>query len=192
MLRIYKTYTLKTSLLDDFMYYENRQRILHEERARLLIRSYENPYLVPLLDPPRKLQPVRDVPSIRDIIGIKHDTNDLTTVNETSVSEKNQTAPAGKLSSESNPDNSANVSDSCRVDEVSSAVDELNISTLNIRASEPESALPSVEVSNKTNGELVSVVTIGSMPIKVVDTECTGGFLTVGTIPLDPRNLLRN
>ncbi|KAL8484756.1 hypothetical protein ACS0TY_027165 [Phlomoides rotata] len=203
MLRIFKGHTLKTSLLDDFMYYENRQRILHEERARLLIRSYENPYLVPLLDPPRKLQPVRDLPSIRDVNGSKQDTNDLTIVNESKVSvdgvltssEKNHSAPPGQSSPKTNPNNSANVAGSPQVDGVSNAVDELNISTLNISAAgEPESgcALPSVEVSNKTNGESVSVVTIGSMPIKVVDTESSGGFLTVGTIPLDPRNLLRN
>lgn len=191
MLRIYKTYNLKTSLLDDFMYYENRQRILHEERTRLLIRSYENPYLVPLLDPPRKLQPIRDLPSIREVNGNTHDTNGSTIVNESEVSkdgvltpEKDHSPPAeGQLSSETKPNNSANAAG-----EVSNAVDELNVSTLSISTGEPE---PSTEVPKRTNNESVSVVTIGSMPIKVVDTE-SSGFLTVGTIPLDPRNLLRN
>ncbi|KAL2534886.1 evolutionarily conserved C-terminal region 7 [Abeliophyllum distichum] len=60
MLKIFKNYVSKTSLLDDFMYYENRQRILQEEKARLLVKSYENPYLVPLIDPPRKLNPILD------------------------------------------------------------------------------------------------------------------------------------
>ncbi|KAL0388930.1 UNVERIFIED_CONTAM: YTH domain-containing protein ECT3 [Sesamum radiatum] len=84
MLQIFKNYTSKTSLLDDFMYYENRQRILHEERSRLLRKSYENPYLVPLLDPPRKLQSPRDSPSIEDVNGTEGVAN-LTIVNRNKV-----------------------------------------------------------------------------------------------------------
>ncbi|KAI3505981.1 hypothetical protein L1887_28334 [Cichorium endivia] len=55
MLKVFKNYTSKTSLLDDFMYYENRQKILQEEKARLLIKSYGTPVFVPVLHPPRKL-----------------------------------------------------------------------------------------------------------------------------------------
>lgn len=201
MLKIFKSYTLKTSLLDDFMYYENRQRILQGERARLLIKSYENPYLVPLLDPPRKLQSVHDFPSIGDVNGAKHDSNDSTIVNKNKVSAdgvstcsaKNHSAPAGQIYLDTNPSNLTTVGGTCQVsaDGVSNAVDELNVSKLNVHSDEPVSrcTLPSTAVSNRTNSELVNVVTIGSMPVKVMDT-VSSGFLTVGTIPLDPRTLL--
>ncbi|KAL8216317.1 hypothetical protein R6Q57_023154 [Mikania cordata] len=55
MLKVFKNYPKKTSLLDDFMYYENRQKILQEEKARLLIKSFGTPVFVPVLHPPRKL-----------------------------------------------------------------------------------------------------------------------------------------
>ncbi|KAL0414867.1 UNVERIFIED_CONTAM: YTH domain-containing protein ECT2 [Sesamum radiatum] len=194
MLQIFKNYTSKTSLLDDFMYYENRQRILHEERSRLLRKSYENPYLVPLLDPPRKLQSPHDSPSIGDVNGTEGDTN-LTIVNRNKVpagdesdgSMKNHSAPTGRVSLDFNGDDLTSVGGSCQVsaDVVANVVDELKISSLTI---EPE--LGCGAVSNTTNGELVNVVTIGSMPVKVMGT-ASSGFLTVGTIPLDPRALQR-
>ncbi|XP_057809789.1 YTH domain-containing protein ECT4 isoform X2 [Salvia miltiorrhiza] len=196
MLKIFKGHTSKTSLLDDFMYYENRQRILQGERARLFIKSYENPYLVPLLDPPRKLQSVHDFPPISDANAAKHDTNNLSTVNKSEVPSSavstcltNEHAdPKGQISSGTNLNNVSSVPGSCKgsADGVPNAVDELKISGLNIRSGSGRT-LPTV--SNKTNGEMVNVVTIGSMPVKVVDTE-SSGFLTVGTIPLDPRTLL--
>ena len=50
MLKIFKNHTTKTSLLDDFMYYENRQRIMQDEKTRLLIKSYESPFFVPVFN----------------------------------------------------------------------------------------------------------------------------------------------
>ncbi|KAI3469231.1 hypothetical protein Pfo_025894 [Paulownia fortunei] len=203
MLQIFKSYTVKTSLLDDFMYYENRQRIMQEERARLLIKSYENPYLVPLLDPPRKLQSIHDSPSIGGVNGAKHDANNLTIVNknkdsadgESDCSAKNHSASTGQVSLDTNPNNLKGVGGSCQVsaDGEPIVVDELKISTYTIHSDEPESgcSLPTAAVSNTTNSELVNVVTIGSMPVKVMGTE-SSGFLTVGTIPLDPRALQRD
>ncbi|KAJ6794210.1 YTH domain-containing family protein 1-like isoform X2 [Iris pallida] len=40
MLNIFKTSPLKTSILDDFMFYEERQKIMQEEKLRFLGRSY--------------------------------------------------------------------------------------------------------------------------------------------------------
>lgn len=186
MLKIFKGHSSKTSLLDDFMYYEGRQRILQGERARLFIKSYENPYLVPLLDPPRKLQSVHDFPPIGNVNGSKHDaTNTLTTVNKSEVSSSavptysmnDKAKPKSQISSGTNPNQGS-------ADAVPNAVAELKISGLNIHSDESGSVS-----TNKTKGEMVNVVTIGSMPVKVVDTE-SSGFLTVGTIPLDPRTLL--
>lgn len=201
MLKIFKSYTSKTSLLDDFMYYENRQRILQGERARLFMKSYENPYLVPLLDPPRKLQSVHDFPPIGDVNGAKHDINNLTIVNKSEVSSsavstcstKDHAEPKGQITLETNHNNSASVPGSSQVlaHETPNAVDEVKISGLSIHSDEPGSGrtIATTAASNKTNSEMGNVVTIGSMPVKVKDSE-SSGFLTVGTIPLDPRTLL--
>ncbi|XP_052881876.1 YTH domain-containing protein ECT2 isoform X3 [Gossypium arboreum] len=58
MLKVFKNHAMKTSLLDDFMYYENRQRIMQEEKAMQLIKSIENPVLAPAFDPVNKLNHV--------------------------------------------------------------------------------------------------------------------------------------
>lgn len=63
MLKIFKNFASRTSLFDDFTFYEGRERIMQEDRAKILIRSYESPYLVPVLDPPRKLNSIFDLPS---------------------------------------------------------------------------------------------------------------------------------
>ncbi|KAI3883982.1 hypothetical protein MKW92_034466, partial [Papaver armeniacum] len=42
MLNIFKNYVAKTSLLDDFMYYKERQRIMQEEKKRYLGKTYDN------------------------------------------------------------------------------------------------------------------------------------------------------
>ena len=47
MLKIFKNNTLKTSLLDDFMYYENRQKIMQDEKAKLSVKSFGSPLFVP-------------------------------------------------------------------------------------------------------------------------------------------------
>ncbi|KAG2721225.1 hypothetical protein I3760_02G071800 [Carya illinoinensis] len=66
MLKVFKNYMLKTSLLDDFMYYENRQKIMEEEKARLLVKSFEVPYFIPSLNPPRRLNGVFELPPRED------------------------------------------------------------------------------------------------------------------------------
>lgn len=50
MLNIFKTSPLKTSILDDFMFYEERQKIMQEEKSRFLGRSYTSylPAVVPI------------------------------------------------------------------------------------------------------------------------------------------------
>ncbi|KAM0951229.1 putative YTH domain-containing protein [Dioscorea sansibarensis] len=44
MLHIFKNSSLGTSLLDDFMFYEERQKIMEEERSRLPRRGYSKPF----------------------------------------------------------------------------------------------------------------------------------------------------
>src|ERR1044072_718272 len=62
MLRIFKNHTLKTSLLDDFVYYENRQKIMEDEKAKVLIKNFGSPLFVPALEQPRKMNFAIDIP----------------------------------------------------------------------------------------------------------------------------------
>ncbi|XP_019101356.1 PREDICTED: uncharacterized protein LOC104705249, partial [Camelina sativa] len=46
-LKLFKNHAERTSLLDDFMYYENRQRLMQEEKARLPFRTFRSPFPIP-------------------------------------------------------------------------------------------------------------------------------------------------
>ena len=57
VLDIFKNYAAKTSILDDFDFYENREKVLVQKKLRLhpvqikvlislLFRSFKNPFLV--------------------------------------------------------------------------------------------------------------------------------------------------
>ncbi|KAL6532512.1 isoform X1 [Orobanche gracilis] len=195
MLKIYKNHTSRTSLLDDFMYYENRQRIMQEERARLLIKSYENTYLVPLLDPPRKLHPVRDSPSNGGENGVRNNHNSSTVVNENKVPTEDQLDCLTKkhpIDASTNNLMTTSPGGSCQSpsDGVSKVVDELKLSSLTIHSDGMGSGdrTSIAAVSKMPKSEPINVVTIGSMPVNVSGNE-PYGILTVGTIPLDPRAL---
>uniref|UniRef100_A0A5B7B487 YTH domain-containing family protein n=1 Tax=Davidia involucrata TaxID=16924 RepID=A0A5B7B487_DAVIN len=191
MLKIFKNYTLKTTLLDDFMYYENRQKIMQEEKARLLIKSYESPFLVPALDPPRKLNCVVDLHSSEDDKITKH--NDLNS------SETTLASPAEQVQSDSDgsslstaKENAKRVVEEARDDIVSM----LKIGSLTINPKQDESrpletatATASAIAAAVVDAKPVDIVTVGSMPIKVNGLAESTGFLTFGTIPLDPRAL---
>ncbi|MCL7047167.1 hypothetical protein MKW94_029802 [Papaver nudicaule] len=60
MLNIFKNYLSKTSLLDDFMYYEERQKIMQEEKKRHFGKTYGNSYFTPAVVPPTQLNGVID------------------------------------------------------------------------------------------------------------------------------------
>ncbi|KAL2459374.1 evolutionarily conserved C-terminal region 7 [Forsythia ovata] len=200
MLKIFKYYTSNTSLLDDFIYYENRQRILQEEKARLLIKSYGNPHLLPILNPPRKFSiSIHDLPSGGHEEVTKHHVDNSSKVKENGEvssdgvrdsSEKNASAPTEQVSlddSDINNSTTANENTKVLADGKANIGDELKIGSLTIKSkgSESERPLPATAV----NTESVDVVTVGSMPVKVNSSAESSCFLTVGTIPLDPRAL---
>ncbi|KAI3882909.1 hypothetical protein MKW92_000416 [Papaver armeniacum] len=60
MLNIFKNYLAKTSLLDDFMYYEERQKIMQEEKKRYLGKTYDNSSFLPAVVPPTQPNGVVD------------------------------------------------------------------------------------------------------------------------------------
>ncbi|KAG6575149.1 YTH domain-containing protein ECT2, partial [Cucurbita argyrosperma subsp. sororia] len=189
MLKLFKSHTLKTSLLDDFIYYENRQKIMQEEKARLVIRRLERPYFVPALDHSRQLSCVIELP-LRDNKNLNK-TNDGSRVLERSV------ASRAEQQVYSNPGNTGAVvvkenppkhDDDEKVD-VSSTLKMESLEIGQKVAEKPlEGATPGA--ASDANSKHAEVVTVGSMPIEVngYNTE-PSDVLTVGTIPLDPKAL---
>ncbi|XP_059455425.1 YTH domain-containing protein ECT4-like [Corylus avellana] len=179
MLKIFKNYTLKTSLLDDFLYYENRQKIMEEGKARLLVKSFGSPYLVPALDPPRKVNSVVELPSSEDGKTSKPNSGPNSSI-KTGVSAPEQVSSNSDVTSTTIGDGNA---EQIAVELKDDMVSTLKIGSLTINPKEAEAKPTGI-----ANTESVDVVTVGSVPIKV-NGFAESGFLTVGTIPLDPRAL---
>ncbi|KAK7264767.1 hypothetical protein RJT34_32377 [Clitoria ternatea] len=181
MLKIFKNHCLKTSLLDDFMYYENRQKILQEEKAKLPIKSYKNPLLVPTLEPPRKLNFVVDIPPVSDEKNSKMD-GVLGSPKHISISGVENVVSSSDVTSTASVDEKI---DKGRVNKVDiSPV--LKIGSVTITPKQVETKPPGISVTKK---EPVDVVTVGSMQVKVNGFADSSGFLKVGSIPLDPKAL---
>lgn len=192
MLKIFKHYTSKTSLLDDFMYYENRQKLLKQEKSKL-IKSYENPFILPRIEPPRKLNVVLNLPIKEDAKLEKNDNESnlekapISTYQVLADKEVKATAEASDTFAATN-----------KVEEESGLlkIGSLNINpkkaglkplggggdaaaAVNSRATAPAPATETLTANP------VDVVTVGSMPVKVNGFANSVGLMTVGTIPLD-------
>lgn len=186
MLKIFKGYSSKTSLLDDFMYYENRQKMLQEEKERLLVNNYDNPFLVPVLDPPRKLSAMVNIPSKEGDKVIKKKDSD--------GSDKNEAAPGETTGFDGN--GSSNLSRRAEHNNLvyangeASIEEALKIGSLTFTTKQSSSVTEPQEVGTRvsaSNTVTSEVLTVGTMPVSVNGYAETSGFLTVGTIPLDPR-----
>ncbi|KAJ6891515.1 YTH domain-containing protein ECT4 isoform X1 [Populus alba x Populus x berolinensis] len=218
MLKIFKNHQLRTSILDDFMYYENRQKIMQEEKARLMFKSFRSPLFVPALNPtielnglvqqqpPHKDERMKhnDLNNSKKTDGNKYekimnpnDCNSWKKV-ETNKDEKiidhddlhsfknTGTSAIEQLSSDSDVTISSTGKDSGQVtvdadDDIGSV---LKIGSLDINPKRTESN-SLLSAANKS----ADIVTVGSMPVKVNGMTESSGFLTVGTISLDPRSV---
>lgn len=188
MLKIFKHYTSKTSLLDDFMYYENRQKLLKQEKSRLLVKSYENSFVLPRIEPPRKLNVVLNLP-------IKEDAKLEKNNNESNLEKapiSNNQVLADKEVKETTQASYIYAATS-KVEEGSDLlkIGSLSINSKNVglkpvggggRAAAVNSPSPATET---LTAKPVDVVTVGSMPVKVNGFANSVGFMIVGTIPLD-------
>ncbi|XP_022721891.1 uncharacterized protein LOC111279211 [Durio zibethinus] len=179
MLRVFKNHTMKTSLLDDFMYYENRQRIIQEEKARLLIKSFESPVLAPALDPANKLKYVELLLNENEKTTMQGDSNML-----------KRTVPSygQQVSADSDITNARMMNENVERIAVEAKDDAstLKIGSLTINPKQDESET-SADAAMDTDA--IEVVTVGSVPVKVNGFTESSGFLTVGTIPLNPKTL---
>ncbi|XP_004508097.1 YTH domain-containing protein ECT4 [Cicer arietinum] len=178
MLKIFKNYTLKTSLLDDFMYYENRQKVMQEEKAKLLIKGYGygSPLSVPAFEPPRKLNYVLEIPPVSDENNSKTD-DELGSLKQSSISSAEHIV------------NSSDVTGTTSVDEkaLNGAVDRQDISSVLKIGS--VTITPKQVESKPSDTEPFHVVTVGSMQVKVNGFSESPSVLKVGSIQLDPRSL---
>ncbi|XP_015574750.1 YTH domain-containing protein ECT4 isoform X1 [Ricinus communis] len=181
MLKIFKNHVSKTSLLDDFMYYENRQRIMQEEKARFAFKRLETPFLVPVLDPAHKLNSVIELPPSK---------TENTIEQNGSNSMKNTEASAIEQGS-SNSDVSNTIVERGNSEIVNAGDDiesGLKIGLLSINPKQAEHK-PSSATSSVATVDSADIVTVGSVPIQVNGFAECSGFLRVGSIPLDPKAL---
>ncbi|PWA63871.1 YTH domain-containing protein [Artemisia annua] len=166
VLKVFKSYTSKTCLLDDFMYYENRHKKLQDEKARLLMRSSvtRKRKIVAFLHPPHKLNNFFDVASSGDEKSGKD--------NHIDTSDSNVSTFANGKPTED---------------------DVLRFSSLAISPGQKETTVTggATSVSAVSITDSDNVLTVGSMPVKPKHNGFaeSSGFLTVGTIPLDPKAL---
>ncbi|XP_038720121.1 YTH domain-containing protein ECT4-like isoform X1 [Tripterygium wilfordii] len=161
MLKIFKNHTARTSLLDDFMYYENRQKIMQDDKVRLLVRSFERPFVASALYPSCKLNCVELPVHEDEKIPKKNDSDSLN----------------------GNEDAEHNIAET--KDDVSSTL-KIGSLTINPKQAKCETL---ADVTALPNTAPINIVTVGSMPVRVNGLAPSSGFLTVGTIPLDRRTL---
>lgn len=183
VLKIFKGHAERTSLLDDFAYYENRQRVMHDERNRLPYRSFLSPVPVPRPDfsDSNKKSSVDafKIPSVTSSsetkeVPLKSDGNEETTVKEdtTSIQKKITSLTISPTDTDSNPTTGSHLNHSQAKSKPSPSVSD--------KKTDPP------EVVDSLLSEDSNTVKVGSVPIKVTGSPPS---VTVGTIPLDPSSL---
>lgn len=98
MLNIFKGYTSKTSILDDFMYYEERQRIMLDEKSRLVNNSnYDTSYFLPTFVPSSKLSTTAEQPPKADEKPFVPSSKPNASFEQPSKGDEKLFVPSGKL-----------------------------------------------------------------------------------------------
>ncbi|KAK9136625.1 hypothetical protein Sjap_007219 [Stephania japonica] len=186
MLNIFKSHSYKTSILDDFMYYEERQKIMQEEKARLLGKSYDTSFFIPAIVLSNKPKVLVDLPPNAE--GKTTSYNHPSNIGKVVSNDKQVLAKAdGPVSSSSGVVNTKPVV----VGDVNIAASALKIGSLTIdpkqaEATEPRPLATAAAASTSRSGS-TDVVTVGSMPVKVNGFSESSSILTVGTIPIVPK-----
>ncbi|KAG8636504.1 YTH domain-containing protein ECT3 isoform X2 [Manihot esculenta] len=186
MLKIFKIHTSKTSILDDFMYYENRQRIMQEEKARLIFKRFETPFLVPALEPAHKLDCLVELPPNKD-----EKTMEQKGTNCIKKSEDPLTDQVTSNFDVAHVNNESKISEQAIAKSGGDVASFLKIGSLSINPKQAEPKPFPDAAPYGSSSDSVDVVTVGSMPVKVNGFAESSGFLRVGSIPLDPRALQR-
>ncbi|PKA51539.1 Cleavage and polyadenylation specificity factor CPSF30 [Apostasia shenzhenica] len=170
MLRLFKNAPLETSILDDFLHYEERERIMFEEKSTILERRQNDSQIFPAAFVPSE--------NANGVIG-----KDTTACHEKPAESKNQ--------------QDGIVQQPLIDDVVSPGANTLDSNVTNIeqlRADDVNSILKigSMLINSKDETHNVSssndVITIGSMHIKVGPKDLGApGVLTFGSFPVHPK-----
>lgn len=188
VLKIFKDHMERTSLLDDFVYYESRQRVMQDERSRLPYRTFLSPLPLPrpdLSDRNNKnsLEAFK-IPSVisaesSEEVGSKSDGNEETTVKE--GNEEDTSSIQKNISSLSIDPSGAdsNLTTVSHLNEKSQAKSKPTSSGSHKKTDLSEVVDDSLSDDNDT-------VKVGPVPRRVTRSPA---ILTVGTIPLDPKSL---
>lgn len=190
MLKLFKNYTPKTSLLDDFMYYENRQKIMLEERARMTSKGN-----------PRAFRTLVDasVPNLvsknLDKTNSGHTTVDGKIAEPTTV-ESSSSPNVGKTDGDVNGSAASKLSDIKANNDGMVNMLKIGSLTINPKQTDHKSSMAAPALVPRPISEVgagsVDIVTVGSMPVKVnghSNSRPSTGQLTVGSIQLDPKPL---
>lgn len=188
MLKIFKNFTSRTSLLDDFLYYENRQKIMLEERARLF---------------PKPIAP--EIHQMGEVISVTNLTTHETEqpcapafvgANSMAESTTGGHTLSKKVGNFGTDGGSVEKPSEFEV-KTSDMVETMKIGSLTIspklivgKSSVVASPIRSA-ATTKVAGEATDVSTVGTMPVKANghNNSRTLGLITVGTIPIDPKAL---
>ncbi|CAM9003254.1 unnamed protein product [Rhodiola kirilowii] len=157
VLKIFKAHTPRASLLDDFMYYESREKFMHEERARQPSKRFSAPVFIPALDPPppRKLKYVVRAPATCD--------KQLVDQKYPSSSEEVSAAP---LTDKVTPTNEAtDTSITMSESNGDPVVASLKIGSLTISTDKSRSS--PVPAPSLADSEPEDTITVGTMPVKI-------------------------
>lgn len=187
MLKIFKNQSLKTSLLDDFIYYENRQEMMQEERARLLVRNFipHTTFAVPTLEPPRRLFNIVNEPHREGKI---IEPKDLNSMRKIPMSDTEQVFLSTNVAGGSATNGRSE--EQKLLEHKDDGVSSLTIGSLTINPKQADQvSVGSATGAAKVETAQTEVVTVGSMPVKVNGFNESSSSLTVGTIQLDPRAL---
>lgn len=186
VLKIFKDHAERTSLLDDFVYYENRQRVMQDERTRLPYRTFLSP--LPLHRPDfsdrnKKISvDASKIPSITSSaeteVHSKSGGNEETTLKEgteedtTSIQKKITSLTISPTGTDSDPTTGSHSNQSqAKSKPAPSGSDQ---------KTEPS------EVVDTSLSDDNDIVKVGSVPIKVT---ASPAIVTFGTIHLDPKSL---
>ncbi|XP_010500320.1 PREDICTED: YTH domain-containing family protein 2 [Camelina sativa] len=186
VVKIFKDHMERTSLLDDFVYYESRQRVMLDERTRLPYRTFISPSPLPrpdLSDRNKKTSlGAFKKPSViseeSEEVRAKSDGSEETTVKE---GNEEDTSPTQKKMS------------SLTIDPSVTESNPTTVSHLNQKGQAKSKPTSSGSQKKIDPSEVVDAslsddsVKQRSVPIKVADE--SPAILTVGTIPLDTKSL---
>ncbi|XP_058076097.1 YTH domain-containing protein ECT4 isoform X2 [Magnolia sinica] len=186
MLNIFKNHSSKTSILDDFMYYEDRQKLMQEEKSRLLGKTYDTFFLPTFVLSTAPNGNVNQPSKATDEKPTKP--NNLSSSGKMAPSDEQV---ALKLDTANSPSSEKDTKHGAMED----VNDVIKIGSLSIDSKDSKKAGNANKPGHVTGGTAapIDVVTVGSMPVKVNGFgESSSGILTVGSIPIDPKSVKLN